>query len=93
MNGARNHTPNEPSLLSLNKFDHLVWDTTRGCLFILDQTDLVIYAASQTSQRLTGLTEDQLLRTSFLSLIHKDDVKTCQEMVRIRREKFHFCDS
>jgi len=81
MNGARNHTPNEPSLLSLNKFDHLVWDTTRGCLFILDQTDLVIYAASQTSQRLTGLTEDQLLRTSFLSLIHKDDVKTCQEML------------
>ena len=81
MNGARNHSTNEPSLLSMNKFDHLVWDTTRGCLFILDQSELVIYAASQTSYRLLGLTEEQLLRRSFLELIHKDDLKTCQEMV------------
>lgn len=78
---ARNHGIDEPALLSLNKFDNLISSATRGCLFILDQSGLTIRATNQTVFSVLGVREDALLGTSFLDLIHYDDVSTVKDML------------
>lgn len=79
--GARNHGTDEPALLSLNKFDHVLHDSTRGCLFILEHSGLSIRAANSTLFSVLGITEDEIVNTCFLDLIHYDDVKTVKDML------------
>ena len=81
MKDARNHGIDEPALLSLNKFDHLISSATRGCLFILDQSGLTIRATNPTVFAVLGVPEEALLGTSFLDLVHYDDVATVKDMV------------
>lgn len=77
-------------MLSLHKFDHVINDSTRGCLFILDQSGLTIRAANATLFSILGMREDAIVGTSFLDLIHYNDVTTVKDMVNLHFKTLNF---
>ena len=77
-------------MLGLTKFDHMISDSTRGCLFVLDQSGLTIRAVNSTVEKTLGIREDAIVGTSFLDLVHYNDVSTVKDMVRNLGKKFFF---
>ena len=79
--GARNHTSDEPALVSLNRFNHILNDSTYGCCFIIEQNELRIIKTNSTIFNCLGLTEYQVKDRCFIDFIHPDDKQLVKDMV------------
>ena len=90
--GARNHTSDEPALVSLNRFNHILNDSTYGCCFIIEQNELRIIKTNSTIFNCLGLTEYQVKDRCFIDFIHPDDKQLVKDMVS-HTIRLILCDS